>query len=423
MSVFHCPVCPLIFEFRNEVEHHLRNEHRSRRDEQAKLTAETAAAASEIDWPLLRSLQAARRGVAVTLLLATTPAPVMTSLDVTRLRRLANQARRRVAAEPAVAAPTLEERLASVVAAAEGLPTQEGLAVLVNSERMAIFPLPFEPADRAVVDPRFATRDLETTLRCHPTYRLLVLARQPRLFEGRGLHLSEMRSKRTSRTPPPGERPGAAGWQTVRAAGGWTPGRAHRAAGVQIADDLLAGVVQAGGELPLVVVGDGRWRSAFRRSRHADTVVAEVPGCRPRESPEALARLAQPHLVARLRNEQAAATSDLERAEAVGAVVWGLEAAWAAVHEGTAENLWVEQGYGRPGRPTDEGAAVKLASDAEQPGVIDDLVDDLIEAAIAKRIGVHHLANGAIGRADPIAVQLRAAGRTTRLASEVAQAV
>ena len=87
MSVFHCPVCPLIFEFRTEVEHHLRNEHRSRRDEQAKLTAETAAAASEIDWPLLRSLQSARRGVAVTLLLATTPAPVMTSLDVTRLRR------------------------------------------------------------------------------------------------------------------------------------------------------------------------------------------------------------------------------------------------------------------------------------------------------------------------------------------------
>ena len=323
-----------------------------------------------------------------------------------------------------MAAPTLEERLASVVAAAEGLPTQEGLAVLVNSERMAIFPLPFEPADRAVVDPSFATRDLETTLRCHPTYRLLVLARQPRLFEGRGLHLSEMRSKQdindsSSRGAPRGRPVGRRSVRPER----WTLGRAHRAAGVQIADDLLAGVVQAGGELPLVVVGDGRWRSAFRRSRHADTVVAEVPGCRPRESPEALARLAQPHLVARLRNEQAAATSDLERAEAVGAVVWGLEAAWAAVHEGTAENLWVEQGYGRPGRPTDEGAAVKLAGDAEQPGVIDDLVDDLIEAAIAKRMGVHLLANGAIGRADPIAVQLRAAGRTTRLASEVARAV
>ena len=37
MSVYHCPLCPLIFQFRSEVEWHLREEHRSSSDEESDL--------------------------------------------------------------------------------------------------------------------------------------------------------------------------------------------------------------------------------------------------------------------------------------------------------------------------------------------------------------------------------------------------
>src|SRR5213076_2501989 len=40
VSVYHCPLCPLIFQYRTEVEWHLREEHRSGSDEEADLRAE-----------------------------------------------------------------------------------------------------------------------------------------------------------------------------------------------------------------------------------------------------------------------------------------------------------------------------------------------------------------------------------------------
>ena len=36
MSVYHCPLCPLIFEYRTEVEWHLGHEHRTRVEEDAE---------------------------------------------------------------------------------------------------------------------------------------------------------------------------------------------------------------------------------------------------------------------------------------------------------------------------------------------------------------------------------------------------
>ena len=117
----------------------------------------------------------------MSLLLSTTPASSMTVVDVTRLRQLADRARRRLPAEPgqATVAPTVARRISTAVAAAEGSATDRGLAILVNLRQIAIVTLPFEPRDRAVVDQAFATRDLEYALRRYPPFRVLVLDRPP----------------------------------------------------------------------------------------------------------------------------------------------------------------------------------------------------------------------------------------------------
>ena len=144
MSVYHCPLCPLIFQYRTEVEWHLREEHRSRTDEEADLRAELAAAAGGLDWDRLQALRSSTAGPSVTLLLATTPASSMTVLDIARLRQLADRARRRLPAEPdrGTTAPTVAHRVAKAVAAAEGSATDHGLAVMVNPNQLAIVTLP-----------------------------------------------------------------------------------------------------------------------------------------------------------------------------------------------------------------------------------------------------------------------------------------
>ncbi len=68
MSAYHCPLCPLIFQHRSEAEWHLREEHRSRVDEEAGLRTELAAAAAPLDWERLRILRASPGRPSVTLL-------------------------------------------------------------------------------------------------------------------------------------------------------------------------------------------------------------------------------------------------------------------------------------------------------------------------------------------------------------------
>lgn len=423
MPVFHCPICPLIFEYRTEVEWHLRNEHRSRSEERAALGKEIdAALRTELDWPLLRSLQSSRAGTAVTLLMRTTAAPAMTRVDVARLRRLAFQARHRIAGEPGGVSPALDERFARLVAAAEGEPTQEGLALLADAERLALFHLPLAPADRVVVDPTFATRDLETALRRFPRYRAILLGTTPRVFEGRGTRLTEFEG---SIVPGGGEpaRMHRDGKRAVRPER-WVQGRARREAGVRRADELLSNRLRETGDLPLIIAGDGRWRDQFRhQSRHRASVVAEVAAVHGRDAGPRLATLAQPHLERLQKDEQDAVIGELLRADAVGSVAWGLQPAWTAVQDGTADLVWIDQGYACPGKAVGDGREVELTTAAEEPGAIDDLVDDLVEAATARAIGVHLVAGGSLPGPAPVAVRMRADVPAVRLDAPLAEAV
>jgi hypothetical protein len=141
--------------------------------------------------------------------------------------------------------------------------------------------------------------------------------------------------------------------------------------------------------MPLIVVGDNRWRSAFRRrSRHAASVVAEIRGSRRRASAATLAELAQPGLAAWRRAQQTARVAHLQQSDADGTVTWGLVNVWRAVRDGTADHIWVDHTYAQPGRRIPGVDGIETTSDPAQPGVRDDLVDDLIQLAGARGITV-----------------------------------
>jgi hypothetical protein len=324
----------------------------------------------------------------VSLLLATTPAAAMSVLDVARLRQLADRARRRLSAEPhgGPAVPVVEHRLSRAVAAAEGSPTDRGLAVLVNQRHIAIVSLPFEPRDRAVVDRAFCTRDLEYALQRYPLFRVLVLGHYLRILEGRGRDLAEVEP-----TGPQWRAPGA-----VPTGGDAEPRHSDR---------LLDQRVQTSGSRPLVVIGDRRRLAAFRaRSRHAQSIIAEVHKPRTRMIP--FDQLAQGALARWRRDEQDRVVAELQRAEAVDHITWGLLATWRAVATGTAERVWVEHDFAHPGRIVPGADGVQLSSDPAEPGAIDDIVDTLISKAHCRGARVDLLDKGALGRDEPIAVQL-----------------
>jgi hypothetical protein len=386
MSVFHCPLCPLIFQHRTEAEWHLREEHRSRAGEEADLREELAAATTPLDRDRLRRLRGSKSSPSVTLLMGTAPAPTMTVLDIARLRQLAERARRRLSGEPDrdTAASVVEYRLSRAVSAAESLPTERGLAVLVNERDMAIVSLPFSPRDRQVVDRAFATRDLEYALRRYPSYRILVLGHHLRILEGRVDRLSEPTTAPAAQSP-----------RVVS-----TAGTTH----LIDADDLLTQRIEVAGNLPLIVIGDRRHLGHFEgESRFTDDVVAVVP--RPRLRRAGAENLASQAIAGLHEERQARAIAELLHTEVQGQVAWGIHAAWSAVRTRTADRLWVEHDFAIPGRIVPGPSGIEATSDPAEPGVIDDLVDALLTAADELDIPVDLLDRGALDRPEPIAVR------------------
>jgi hypothetical protein len=408
VSVYHCPICPLIFEFRTEVEWHLRNEHRSRSAEDAELRVEIAAASGELTQDRLRVLQSSYSRPSVTLLMATTPSPTMSSLDVARLRHLAHLARRRLDCEAQTGTTTsVEHRLARAVSAAEGTATDNGVAVLVNAHQLAIFALPFAPRDRAAIDSRFATRDLEYKLQHYPPYRVVVLGTSPRILEGSDRHLTD-----TAPNPVEGralldDDQRGLGRRSIRPER-WLARRARHAAGCAEAEHVLDRRLRATGTMPLIVVGDNRWRSEFHRhSGHVPQIIGEIDGSHTRASTAKLAELVQPTLAAHHLAEQAGQIAELQQADAHGTLTWGLANAWRALRDGSTDAVWIEHGYAQPGRRAPDSDSFETTDDSAQPGVVDDLVDDVIQLAAGRGVTVVFVDDGVLTRKkEPIAARI-----------------
>lgn len=392
MSVYHCPLCPLIFQYRSEVEWHLREEHRSRADEAAELRSELADATRPLDWERLSHLRASHASPSVSLLLGTAPAATMTVLDVARLRQLAERARRRLSSEPHrdTAVSVVEHRLSKAVAAAESQPTDRGIAVMVNEHHLSIIALPFAPHDRQVVDGAFATRDLEYALRRYPRYRVLVLGHHPRVLEG---HARQLIEPATSTSADP--------------------------------DVMVSERIEATGMLPLVVVGDRRSVDRFRgQSRHAHNVVAGV----------AQHRFYKGNLTERIADvlegiqheRQSRAVAELLHADMQSQIDWGVEAAWKAVHDRTADRLWVEHDYAVAGQVRPGTYGIETVTDPAEPGAIDDVVDALLTKATQLGIRTHLLDRHTLGRPQPVAVKVpvtaSSQGLTPRAPTLVARA-
>lgn len=376
MSTYHCPLCPLIFEYRTEVEWHLREEHRSRLDEDADLRTELAAASRPLDRERLQALRAGAGRPSISLLLATAPAEAMTVLDVARLRQLADRARRGLARERERHSSTgvIEHRLARAISVAESLPTDRGLAVLVNNRHLAIVALPFPPRDRHVVGGAFATRDLEYSLQHFPRYRVLVLGHRPRILEGTVAGLREVGGARVTGPEPE-------------------------------ADELLEQRARLAGPLPLVLVGDRRQLEHFARmSRHTGDV--EVSVARPLMRRATAAELAGRALSGLHHDRYERAVDGLRHADRQQRVAWGLEAAWAAAHPGGADRIYVDREYAVPGRVAADTGRLEVTGGAEDPRAVDDLVDELVARAAQAAIPVDVLDGRVLSGPEPVAALL-----------------
>ena len=345
-------------------------------------------------------LQAIESYPAVTVLMSTTPAPRMLPEDAERLLGMAREAEVRLTSEslPGIRATVLGP-LAELAEDAGRGPATEAIAIFVSAATRAVVHLNLLVADRVVVDPTFATRDLVRALHRTPRHVVLTLSQhEARLFEGAGGDLH----------PAPGR-----SFPRV-AAGAEAAQRGERGMRVQERTSFYRDVDRALGAYlrvhpaPLVLVGTERELAEFRGLSanlgrlagcvHGSMVTAPMSDLVPR------IRLV---MEGYLRSRQQEALALLEERASAKRAVSGIASAWLAAQAERPEMLAVEEGYFYPARVDGSGELLSPADDVEHPDVIDDAVDELIETVLRRGGWVALVEDGALVDHERVALTLR----------------
>ena len=267
-------------------------------------------------------------------------------------------------------------RLEETVAGATAPPGARSLAVFVDADGSQSVGVAVAVRERAVIDDTFATRDLVHHDLRSPRYWVLALSLdEPRLLHGRAGSLHP----RPLQLGEAGEQP--SGNRDRRGRDRSDVLEARRARRFRVLDAALTDAL-AGSEDPVIVVGAEPTLSRFLdRTRHigrVEGVVRRAPG----RDLAVLRRIIEPALAEALGERRAVALDTLQRAVGAGTAASGIDEVWREVRRARGGVLVVEEGFERPAVVSGDGTLAP-AADATAAGVVDDIVDDVMELVLA----------------------------------------
>jgi hypothetical protein len=117
--------------------------------------------------------------------------------------------------------------------------------------------------------------------------------------------------------------------------------------------------------------------------------------------------LAWPHLERWAAERDRRAVHRLETARSRHLLATGLDELWGLAHDGRVELLVVERSFAVPVRVVGQHLVPVGPDEVEDPEVVDDAVDDLIEAVVLRRGEVVLVPDGTLGAAGGVAGVLR----------------
>lgn len=344
-------------------------------------------------------LQQVRGFPAVSVLMATTPGQSMTLTDQTRLEDLVDQATLRLQRLPDDDPAALIKALLELSRTVATQPTGHGVAVFVSAGVARSYRLPAPPIDRVVIDHTFATRDLVLALQRTPRHVVLVLSsHDARLFESSGGTLEPaptpafpLRRSRPRRSNP--DRPGLR--------------QADAEEFLQTVDRTLT-TYRALHPSPLILVGPDPLLKAFtRQARRLDRLAGILTGDHLKAPLAELSAATRPVLQRYLASREQDALEMVWTRAAQGRVAAGMQEAWLASRTTQPEMLAVEESLFYPARLNPDGQTIELSPDIDQPDVIDDAVDELIEHVLIRGGWVAIVGDRALDRYGGVALVSR----------------
>ncbi len=351
----------------------------------------------------LKHLQSLQSIPALSILLPTHRTSPDNKQDPIRVRNLVDEAIERLSEEFSKRdLEPLLKNLETLVSEIDYPHTLDGLALYVSHDFAKLYYLPFSVKERVIIDQTFATRDLVYGLNRAQRYWILLLSEQvTRLIAGTGETLEEINDKNF---PLEMQGPGANAPLPFAADSSYRDDRHRRF--FQSVHSIFTSYDEDDA-LPLIVGGVARYLSFFNEVSQPHQVISEtLTGNFDKTSLPELEELISPLRKSILAAQKADALDKLEAAANAQRVISTVGEVWRLANEGRGQLLLVEKNYSVPGVIGPEGH-LELVDSVGGVDVIDDAVDEIVEAVLAKGGKVLFVDNGTLSLYQQIALILR----------------
>ncbi|HSM84208.1 MAG TPA: hypothetical protein VLS96_21130 [Nodosilinea sp.] len=351
----------------------------------------------------LKDLQALTKVPALSLLLPTHRTSPDNKQDPIQVKNLVKEATDRLSAE--FSARDLEpllKNLEELVNDIDYTHALDGLALFVAHDYAKKFYLPFTVPKRVIIDQSFATRDLVYGLHRAQRYWVILLSQNAsRLLAGTGETLEEVNN---TDFPLQMEGPGATTAPPDSADSAYIDDRHRRF--FQSVDRAFTAYAD-NDSLPIIVGGVIRQISFFQEvSQYTAQIAGTITGNFDSATEAELLPQVWP-FVQKVRGQQRQdALAALDTAMGEKKVSTALQEIWQLANEGRGKLLLVESGYHVPGVVDDQGGLQIVAAKGGTE-VMDDAIDEIIEAVLAKGGEVMLMEDGALADHHGIALTLR----------------
>lgn len=329
--------------------------------------------------------------------------------DPIRLRNLLSETRRRLEEDERVPREVATQVYDEIATAAERVDlrhTADGLALFASPGQVHVRMLDTTVQERVVIAGTYEVRDVVADAARRHRYWALVLSEQPtRLWSGDGSDLVEVASHGFPFTL---EGPG--GTFGLPRDFGQEPTRQLVRRQRQFFHDVAGGLAEVENldSRPVFVLGVDRYL-AFFAERWARPIAGTVSGSYDQAGAHQIYQLLAPKLAEFTAMEQAAALQSLDVARGANRFAAGLPEVWVLAQQGRGAHVLVEENYHSPAwvhgdhlhppeqEPHPDGPAT----------LIDDAVDDIVEAVARQGGEVTFVADDALAEDGRIALIVR----------------
>lgn len=350
----------------------------------------------------LQKLQSLTQIPALSILLPTHRTSPDNKQDPILVKNLVDEAKQRLSEEfTKREIEPLFERLDALVNEIDYPHTLDGLALYIGPDVAKLYNLPFTVPARVVIDKTFATRDLVYGLHRQQSYWVILLSQaSTRLIAGSGENLEEVQDHNF---PLQMTGPGATAPLPFDADTSYLDDRLRRF--FQEVDNNLAEYTED--DIPLIVGGVVRQISFFQEvSRYNSAIASTLTGNFDKISLHELTPQVLPIMQSVRQSQRAEALQTLDAAVSAQKVVSTIGEVWRLAREGRGQLLLVEKNYHIPAILNENGD-LELVESVGGTEVIDDAVDEVIEAVLAKGGRVTIVDDGSLADYQQIALVLR----------------